>query len=189
MDNIAVLYTSHYGFTARYADGIAQALSCPLFEQKQWKGRHFRAHLSTFDTIIYGGGLYAGGVSGLKLFCKMYPLFADKKIILFTCGLADPGDPANRSHIRGVIEKTLPPEMYKHAALFHLRGGIDYSRLHMVHKSMMAMLRHMLLKRPSQELRSEDRQVLQTYGTFVDFTDLAAIRPLVSYALGEKQNS
>ena len=66
--------------------------------------------------------------------------------------------------------------------IFHLRGGIDYSRLGFVHKSMMGMLKKMLESKPEQELTGEDRQILATYGKIVDFTDRASIRPLIEWA-------
>lgn len=73
--------------------------------------------------------------------------------------------------------------MFKRLQLFHLQGGIDYSRLSFVHKSMMSMLRKMLLKKETGELRDEERQILETYGTCIDFTDRESIKPLVSFIL------
>ncbi|MEZ3468576.1 MAG: flavodoxin domain-containing protein, partial [Schaedlerella sp.] len=64
---------------------------------------------------------------------------------------------------------------------FHLRGGMDYSRLTFVHRSMMSMLRKMLLKKEDSERSWEDRQILETYGQCLDFTDRESIRPLVEY--------
>ena len=49
----------------------------------------------------------------------------------------------------------------------------------MVHRTMMAMLRKVLLKKPEAELRSEDRVLLETYGQDISFLDRVAIAPLV----------
>lgn len=111
------------------------------------------------------------------------PLFERKrKVILFTCGIANPEDPDNVSSIRKSLAKILSPEMLKHIRIFHLRGAIDYSRLNLIHRSMMSMLRRMLLKKDAGSLREEDRQLLETYGKFVDFTDRKSIHPLIEYA-------
>ena len=47
----------------------------------------------------------------------------------------------------------------------------------------MAMLRKMLLKKNESDLNSEDKQLLETYGKAVDFTDRESIQPLVDFVL------
>ena len=74
--------------------------------------------------------------------------------------------------------------MMNQIQLFHLRGGIDYKRLSFVHKSMMAMLRKMLLNKDEASLSDEDIQVLDTYGKHLDFSSRDSIQPLVEEALG-----
>lgn len=178
MNKKVVIYESKYGSTKRYAEWIAEALSCPLFERKKFHPQDFLK----YDVIIYGGGLYAGGISGIKLVTQNWNVLSSKKVILFTCGLADPKDPGNISNIRKSLTRTLSEEMLEHLCLFHLRGGIDYSRLNVLHRSMMSMLRRMLLKKDIHTLRNEDRMLLDTYGKCIDFTDRESIRPLVDYA-------
>ncbi len=104
-----------------------------------------------------------------------------KKVLLFTCGLADPDNPDNISNIRSSVEKAFSGKIPEQIRLFHLRGGMDYSRLTFVHRSMMSMLRKMLLKKEDRERSWEDRQILETYGQCLDFTDRESIRPLVEY--------
>ena len=71
--------------------------------------------------------------------------------------------------------------MQKQIKVFHLRGAINYAKLGPVHKAMMAMLHKMLSKKEPQSLRNEDKQMLATYGKVVDFTNRAAISPLIQY--------
>ncbi|MDO4306634.1 MAG: flavodoxin domain-containing protein [Eubacteriales bacterium] len=178
MKKTVVIYESKYGYTKRYAEWISESLSCPLFERKSIRPEE----LDAYDTIIYGGGLYAGGVSGIKFLTRHYPQIRSKNILIFTCGLADPGDPFNTKQIQTALTKVFSPEMQDKIRVFHLRGGIDYSRLTPVHKAMMAMLRRMLLKKPESSIRKEDQGILDTYGKAVDFTDRETILPLVRYA-------
>ncbi len=177
MNKTVVIYESKYGYTRRYAKWIAEELSCRIFKKRNFHPKDF----SQYDTIIYGGGLYAGGVSGIKLITQNWHLLSDKKVVLFTCGLADPGDPYNISNIQKSLSKIFSEEMMKQICLFHLRGGIDYSRLNLIHRSMMSMLRRMLLKKDPDTLRDEDRYILDTYGKCIDFTDKESIRPLTDY--------
>lgn len=183
MNQTIVIYESKYGFTERYANWIAKTLSCPMIEKKNFHAKDF----ANYDTIIYGGGLYAGGISGIKLLTQNFPQIRSKNIILFTCGLANPDDPANVSHIRESLKKVLTPEILDIFHIFHLRGGIDYSRLNLVHRSMMAMLARMLSKKSPEDLREEDQLLLETYGKTIDFTNQDTIQPLIDYALGTGQ--
>ena len=179
MKKAVVVYESKYGSTRQYASWIAAALSCPVYERKNFHPADF----ALYDVIIYGGGLYAGGISGIKLLTQNWELLKNKQVILFTCGLADPTNPDNVSHIREAMAKMISPEILQSITVFHLRGGIDYSRLSLLHRMMMAMLRKMLLKKEPGDLTSEDRGLLASYGKSVDFSDQKSIAPLIESVL------
>ena len=174
---ILVTYASKYGTTKRYAQWIAEDLACDLRDSREVNAEL----LKSYDILIHGGGLYAGGLSGIQTIVKNYDAISNKRIILFSCGLADPEDPENVAHIEAGLEKVLTPEMREKIRQFHLRGGIDYSRLGLTHKAMMAMLRQSMLRKDRESLRDEDRLMLDTYGQQVDFTDKSAIAPLLEY--------
>ncbi len=177
MTKVMVIYQSKYGTTLKYAKWIAEELSCDLIERKKVRVNQLEA----YDTIIYGGGLYAGGVSGIDLLTKNFNKLSDKNIILFTCGLASTEDEDNVKHIREGLKKVLTEEMEKNIKVFHLRGGIDYTKLGILHKAMMAMLHKMMLKKDYNSLRAEDKEMLDTYGGIVDFTNKATIEPIIKY--------
>lgn len=178
MHQTIVLYQSHYGSTKRYAQWIAKALSCPACESKKFPAQD----LADYDTVVFGGGLYAGGVNGVKFIRRNWKLLSDKRVVLFTCGLADPDNPKNAANIRDSLSKALSEEILSRLQLFHLRGDMDYSRLNFTHRSMMAMLRKMLLKKEADgSLSPEDRMLLDTYGKSLDFTDEKTIQPLVAF--------
>lgn len=175
-----VIYESKYGSTKKYAQWIAESLSCDLFSRKSIQA----ARLKDYDTIVYGGGLYAGGVSGLRLLIDNFDALKDKNIVLFTCGLADPADEENVANIRASLAKSLTPHMREKIKIFHLRGAIDYAKLGPVHKSMMATLHGMTKRRDFASLRNEDREMLDTYGKTADFTDRMTTRPILDYIAG-----
>lgn len=52
MNNIAVVYQSHYGTTPKYAEWIAESLEADLLNRKKVSV----SDLSQYDMIIYGGG-------------------------------------------------------------------------------------------------------------------------------------
>ena len=175
MSDIAVIYASHYGFTETYARWLAEDLAADLLQA----GKVRREDLEKYGTVVYGGGLYAGGVNGISLLVKNEGCLRGKKLYLFTVGASDPVDPENIANIRKGIDKVLPPTMLETIKIYHLRGGLRYSKMSMIHRTMMTMLRKVLLKKPEAELRSEDRALLETYGQDVSFLDRAAIAPLV----------
>ncbi len=176
--NALVIYDSHYGFTGRYARWIAEELGCPCAARREVSPEE----LLKYNGLIYGGGLYAGGVSGLKWFAKQLPALTGKRIAIFTCGLADPADPSNASHIRAEMAKILTPEQMSGISLFHFRGGIDYGRLSFVHKAMMEMMYRVMKKQFESSGKEEDRAFLETYGKKVDYTIRSAVRPLAEWA-------
>lgn len=177
MKSTAVIYKSKYGSTKKYAEWIGNELECDVLENSSVSADL----LKMYDTIIYGGGLFAGGVNGISLITKNFDAIKNKDIILFTVGLADPKDTANTEHIKGGIKKAVSPEVYEKLKIFHLRGGIDYSALGIVHKAMMAMLVKSMKSKDKSELRDEDKLMLETYGQQVDFTDKKSIQPIVDY--------
>lgn len=172
-----VIFQSKYGATKKYAQWLAEALSCESIERKNVKPDM----LEPYDTIIYGGGLYAGGVSGIELISKNFDKISDKNLVLFTCGLADPSDSSNVDSIKSSLNKALTAQMQEKIKIFHLRGAVDYSKLSLTHRSMMAMLHKIMLKKDPAELRNEDKEMLETYGQKVDFTNEESIKPILEY--------
>ena len=177
MNKVVVIYKSKYGATKKYSNWIADELSCKILKNHNIKPDD----LQQYDTIIYGGGIYAGGVNGIDLIIKNFNKLSNKKLILFTCGLADTADKQNTDSIKKSLAKVLTAEMLEKIKVFHLRGSIDYSKLSIIHKIMMSMLHKMLSKKDYNSLRKEDKEMLETYGKFVDFTNKSAISPIVEY--------
>lgn len=59
-----VVYSSKTGFTKKYAQWIAEDLSLEAYELEE--SDNLKEVLSGVDTLIFGGGLYAIGINGLK---------------------------------------------------------------------------------------------------------------------------
>jgi menaquinone-dependent protoporphyrinogen IX oxidase len=165
---ILVAYSSKYGSTRKYAEWIASALSADLFDAQTVESKA----LSQYDVVIYGGGLYAGGIAGVKLVTQN----SCKKLIVFTVGLADP----NTTDYSAILNKNFTPELLAETKFFHLRGGIDYKKLGPMHKFMMAMMKGMIQRKPESEQEPEDKEFLNTYNAKVNFEDMKTIEPVIS---------
>lgn len=167
--NAIVIYTSKYGYTETYARWIAEALDAPLCEASSVSP----SQLIEYDVVVYGGGLYAGGIAGAKLVANN----PCKALVVFTVGLATP-ESTDYSHL---LERNFTEEQRSNTRFFHLQGGIDYRRLSVVHRAMMAFMKAQIAKKPASERSRDDQQLLKTYGAKVDFTNKSAIQPLVDY--------
>jgi len=169
LKKIAVIYKSKYGTTKRYAEWISEALNATLFESANIKPHQ----LNDFDVVIYGGGLYAGRINGVKLVTKN----PCKKLALFTVGVADPKD----TDYTEILGNTLTPEQISNTTVFHLRGGILYSKLSLVHKGLMVVMKKSIEKKPVAERDSDGVGILETYGKDIDFSDKTSIEPIIQY--------
>ena len=68
--------------------------------------------------------------------------------------------------------------MFARLSLFHLRGGIDSSKLNLKHRIMMYMVHRQIKKLPEQEMTLENRFFMATYNKKVDFVDFNSLVPV-----------
>lgn len=172
MEKTAVIFKSKCGHTKKYAEWISADLNGDLIEVSKAKIEK----IFEYDTIVFGGGIYASGISGVSLITKNFEKLKDKQIIIFTVGLTKTDD---LSVFKPIIDKNFTPEMQSKLKIFHLRGGIDYKKLNFVFKIMMSLLKKSVEKKPVKT--EDDKQMLETFGGNVDFSDKTTIEPLVSY--------
>src|SRR5690554_1968087 len=126
MNNMVIVYKSKYGSTRKYAQWVAEETRADLFESLEIGPKK----LIEYDTIIFGGGLYASGIAGISVITKNFELLKNKRIIVFTVRLAS----TDRQEVfLPIIEKSFTQEMRGNISFFHFRGGIDYRKLGIIH--------------------------------------------------------
>jgi len=167
-----VLYYSNTGFTQKYAKWIAEELSVDIVDAKQ----SHAGMLFDYDTIIYGGGLYASHIGGLQLIIKNLDRLKGKKIIVFTTGAS----PAKEETTFDIQNKNFTPQQQQIIRFYYLRGGFDYSKLKPIHKLSMNAMKFIVKNK--KEINPEIQQFLDAYDNPVDFTDKENIRDLLAYA-------
>ena len=175
-----IVYGSQYGSTRRYGEKLSEETGIPAV------GYRDAPDLSGMKTIVYLGGLYAGGVLGLTKTLRNLSLRGGQKLILVTVGLAGPDEPENRHNIRTSLQRQLPAELLDRAKIFHLRGGINYQKLSFGHRTVMKLLYQSLRRTPFEKQTAENRALIETYGKQVDFTDFSALEPILK-EIREKQ--
>ena len=174
------MYFTQYGSTKKYAEWIAEELKGDVFDIRSIK----QSQLYDYDIIILGGGLYAGNIKGLHLLAENYEKLKDKKLIIFTCGLADYSKPENSGNIYKKLEKSLTKKILDNIKVFYLRGYIDYKKLTLLHRFMMWMMKRMIVKKGQEKHDEEDKTFLETYGKSVNFMEKNSIKGIIDYCKG-----
>lgn len=166
-----VIYKSKSGYTKAYAEWIAKELGCDIKENAGF------ADIAGYDTVICGGGMYAGGFNGVKLVTKNLGKLSGKKIVLFAVG----SNPGREHEMQPFWDRILTAEQQKQIGHFYLRGGFDFSKLTAADKVLMKMLK---VRLQTKKERTEDEQgMLDAYDTPVDFRKKENIRPLIEFVL------
>lgn len=165
-----VVYKTKTGYTKKYAEWIAEELCCDIKENAAL------SDILDYDTIICGGGIYAGSMNGAKLIMKNLGKLSGKKLILFAVGAM----PDNEKDTVPFWNKLLTAEQQKSIGHFFLRGGFDFNQLKGADRLMMSMIKKHLEK--IKEPTDEDKGFLAAFSEPVDFTDKKNLAGLLEYA-------
>ena len=188
-----VLYTSKYGAAETYARCIAEALGCravPLdkFSKKELQG---------YDTVVYGGGVQAGGIRGLEQFTKWIKgdlklrqmakrgtiseaeaaeigAF-DRQYYIFAVGISLDSE-GNRLQLRDI---NFDKDWLRDLPCFFLPGAFDPAKLAGVDKAIIKVATKMFLDKPEAQAAAEDAQVLRYFETGCDLIDRTRTTALI----------
>lgn len=168
-----IIYGSKYGTTKQYAEELSKRTNIKAEKYTNIQD------INNYETIIYIGALYAGGVLGMKKTLNKLSNTTNKKIIIITVGLADPKDKNNTGAILEGIKRQVSQDIYNQADIHFLRGGIDYSILNLKHKTMMALLYRKAKGLKEEEKTAEVKAMIETYGKKVNFIDFDSLNPII----------
>ena len=166
----AVVYRSVSGFTKKYAEWISEELQWDLYPLSECS----RNILMKYDAVIYGGPLHAAGIAGLKSFKKMLKNNDDFKVAVFACGASPPDEKV----LEEVKKRNFSEAELELIPFHYLRGGFDFSKLNLINKFLMSIMKKMLQKK--KERTEEEQDMLDSYDNPVDFTEREQIKPLIN---------
>ena len=169
MKNVAVVYRSKSGYTEKYAKWIAKAAGADLLQGEKTKVED----LLRYDTIIYGGGLYAVGINGLKLITGNYEKLKDKKLIVFGLGAS----PVRPTIIEEVRNRNFTKEQQETINFFLLRGGFDKRKLTPVDRVLMQVMKFNLKRKKNPT--PDEKGMLNALYHPVDFTNEKYIAQII----------
>lgn len=169
-----ILYSSKTGYTENYAKWIAKALGCDIQRLADFDIKN----LSAYNTIVYGGGLYAGGINGFKKISPFLENANDKKLVLFATG-ASPMKSVDKS---ALISHNMSPTISDRVMFFYLRGGYDFNRLSFIDKILMTIFKFKIrFYSKKRALTADENGMLNAYNQPVDFTKEDHITPIVEH--------
>lgn len=170
-----VIYKTKYGSTKTYAEWIAKELSCDIKEAKSVSAEE----LTGYDTIIYGGGLYAEVINGVTLITKNLDKLADKKIAIYTTGIT-PLE-CRDYYDKYVVEKNFKQGVPENIKLFNFMGKMVLDELIPVHRAALKTLKKIMSSK--KEPTEMEKLLVDLCDADGDFTDIEEIKPLVDYIL------
>ena len=169
-----VIYKSRYGSTKTYAQWIAQELSCEAVDYTNVKWQD----LLEYDTIIYGGGLYAEIIAGASLVTKNIDKLSDKKIIIFTTGIT-PMD-CREYYDDIVVKKNFKGDVYSKIKVFNFPGKMILDELTPVHRAALKTLKKIMSGKSNPT--EMEKLLVELCDADGDFSDRNLIKELVEYA-------
>ena len=102
-----IIYGSQYGTARKYAEELAKRTN---IEIKSYKDV---TDIDQYNTVVYIGSLYAGGVLGMKKTLAKISQCQKKKIIIATVGLADPADMENVDYMHEMYPNSTDKQIRK----------------------------------------------------------------------------
>lgn len=172
--SIIVIYKTKYGATKTYAEWIAEELECKAIDAKNVKIED----LQEYDTIIYGGGLYAEVIAGATLITRNLDKLEGKKIIVYSTGITPLK--YREYYDKLVVEKNFKPEMLEKIKIYNFMGKMIIDELSFPHKSALKTLKQIMQSK--KEPNEMERLLIELCETSGDFTNKSAIKELVDYA-------
>lgn len=170
-----IIYNSKTGYTKSYAEMLSKELEAEAVEMKALKS----VKLNDYDTILYGAGVMAGNINGLKKMIKQLKMTTGKNIILFAVGANAP----SKKNIDDLIEKNLKANGIEYP-LFYLQGGFDPEKLGAVYRVMLGKISKRIKAKEEKDpssLSDEDREFLAFFNGVHDYVRVENIDEIVAY--------
>ena len=168
-----VVYKTKYGSTKNYAEWIGEELDCKVADAREVTIEE----LEQYDTIIYGGGLYAEVINGVSLITKNMDRLKNKKIAVYTTGIT-PLD-CRDYYDKLVVEKNFKNGVPACIKLFNFTGKMVLDELSAVHRTALKTLKKIMSSK--KEPTEMEKLLIELCDADGDFSDRSQIADLVAY--------
>ena len=167
-----ITYKSKTGFAEKYARMIAEDIGCSVIPFKQMTAEK----MSEYDTVVFGGGIYAGSINGLIKAKAMFEKSTAKSFVVFAVG-GTPNEAASES-VREMWSVNLGSKAEK-IPHYYLQAGICYEKMSFPDKLLMKMFASMLTKKKD---KTDTEKGFEEYiKSSYDISDRSFAEPLIEY--------
>ena len=178
MGKIILYYKSKCGSTKKYAEYISSKLNCEMKDVSLASDEE----INEFETIIYGGGVYAGAIVGSNFFNSHEEILQNKKLIVFAVGLTE-YDEYNSPD--SLFRKNIPQSLLKGVFLFNFFGSLDIKKLKFVEKMLVRSMVNNINQKAAYLKTPTDEIVVKSWKRGIDLIDFNSCDDLLDCALNE----
>lgn len=171
MKSILIVYKTKTGFTKKYVEWISETISCQTISLEQID----HVDTNTYDLIIYGAGIHAGRIQGLKEFKKKVWDVVDGNVVIFATG----GAPYDEAIITKIKTNNFSEHERKDMELFYFQSGLNYEKMGLLEKMIMNIYRKVLeFKNNKSDVEDgTSKAIARSY----DHSSREYIKPLIDY--------
>lgn len=172
MKSILLIYRTDTGFTKKYVDWINEKLPCETVLLDEID----HLDLVSYDVIIYGAGIHAGHIKGLKDFKKKIEVIDQKKpVIVFATG----GAPCTDAIFSTIKANNFSSNEHSNIEFFYFQSGINYERMGFFDKTIMKSYNKVLsLKNNKSDVEEGTSKAISAS---YDSCNSESIIPMVEY--------
>lgn len=172
MGKCIVIYQSKYGATRKYAQWLKERLDCDLIETKCAAIEQ----LQRYDTVIFGGGIYATGIAGIAFLKRNYERLRGKKIVVFAVGAS----PYDEKAVEEIKQHNLRDAL-QGLPLFYCRGAWQEEKMSFGDRTLCNLLKKSVAKKDPATYAPWEKALMEAVGSSHDWTDPNNIQPLLDY--------
>lgn len=174
MKNAVIIYRSKTGFTKKYANWLAESLSCQAISYEN----RASIHLAEYKIVVYMGSFCAGVIGGIKWFKKEAADLSNTAKVVLAVGAMPEGTPEAPE----AIASNFSEEEQKEIKAFYLPGGLAYEKMGLKDRMLMkAFSRMMKRKADKKDASREQKEMAQVIARSYDCSDRTYLEPAIAY--------
>lgn len=167
-----ILYRSKYGATKKYVDMLRDELDCDVMESRD----HSKIDFEKYRWIIFAGGIYASGISGLDVLRKNYKCLKLRRVAVFCVGAS----PFDEQAILEIKNRNLQGDL-TYIPVFYGRGIWNESEMNLIDRTLCKMLQKSIAKKDPNLHEPWMKALISAVGQNCDWTDPKYLIPLMEY--------
>ncbi|NMB00900.1 MAG: hypothetical protein GX971_05180 [Firmicutes bacterium] len=168
-----LVYQSYSGFTKRYAEWIQEELNCTTVPLKEAD----ISKVAEYDIVIFGGGIHASRINGVKFIRSNWETLKTKHLIMFATG-------ATPAEVKEEVDKyrEINVPSGSNIPFFYFQSGLNYKDMRVIDKILMGLAKFVLKTKKDKD--SVEQGATATMFEPHDSSNPIFIKPLIDYVKG-----